>query len=176
LATSASGVLATIFALIFALAGEQVGGDCVVAEPGEAPADVLDMLVHAENLVDHQHDGKGPAALGRGMIGRNHGVASVDARLARINAFGGRRDRLRRHRRDRRAEAEPEARFDHGAAGHWPAGQAAQRVWLVFAHGDVPRVERPPAGLSSAAPAAGNSNPRHRFGRVGATGAYSATN
>ena len=43
-----------------ALPGVQLGGDGQVAELGEAAADVLDVLVDAEDLLHDEDDGNGP--------------------------------------------------------------------------------------------------------------------
>ena len=59
-----------------ALAREQLGRDGEIAELGEAPADVLDVLVHAEDLVHDQHDRRLALALGGDRaIARNRTVA-----------------------------------------------------------------------------------------------------
>ncbi|KAG1393354.1 hypothetical protein G6F59_014383 [Rhizopus arrhizus] len=52
-----------------ALALVEVGGHRQVAGLGDPAADVLDVLVHAEDLLHDQHDGQVAAAFRRGVIG-----------------------------------------------------------------------------------------------------------
>src|SRR5690606_10991343 len=69
-----------------ALAGIELGRDGQVAELGEAAADILDVLVNAEDLLHHHDSGEG-AALGRhGPVGRDVVVGYGNLDLARRQA------------------------------------------------------------------------------------------
>src|SRR5277367_1466651 len=109
-------LLHVLFRRRVALSCEQFGRDRVIAELGPAPTDILDVLVHAENLVDHQHGRKLSAAVRHRAIGGDVDVAGRKFDLAGDQTFGGRRDRLAEDRRDRRAEADAQAPLDPHAA------------------------------------------------------------
>ena len=68
--------------------------DGQVAQLGQAAADILDMLVDAEDLLYDQDHGKRSPVVGQGPIGGNLAVADRDLHLAGHEPFGVRRDRL----------------------------------------------------------------------------------
>jgi uncharacterized membrane protein len=75
-----------------ALAREQFRRDREVAELGEAADDVLDVLVHAEDLLHHEHHRKPPARRRHGAVGRDFPVRHRDLHLAGGEALAARRD------------------------------------------------------------------------------------
>ena len=62
---------------------------------GEAAADILDVLMDAEDLLDDEDDGKRPAGGRHGAIGRDRAVLDRDLDLAGLQARGIGRDRGR---------------------------------------------------------------------------------
>ena len=62
-----------------ALSRVHFGRDGEVAELGEAPADVFDVLVHAEDFLHNKHDRKLLALGGHRAIGRNRTVLGWDS-------------------------------------------------------------------------------------------------
>jgi hypothetical protein len=96
---------------------EEVRRDRDVAEPGEAAADVLDIVVDPENLVDDDDRGVATRRGGAGDIGRQRLRRAVgDQLLLDAQPFGGSDDRSRlgRHGRERVAGEE---QAGGGAAG-----------------------------------------------------------
>jgi hypothetical protein len=100
-----------------ALAVVEIDGDREIAELGEPAAHVLDVLVHAEDLLHHQHERQLAALLGHGAVGRNRPGHGLDAdfaggksrRVGRDRSRGDRlhdlRKSLRQQRRDEVAQA-----------------------------------------------------------------------
>ena len=66
-----------------ALAREQLRRDGEIADLGQPPADVPDVLVHAEDLLHHDHHRERPAGLRERMVGRDRAVARRQLDLAR---------------------------------------------------------------------------------------------
>jgi hypothetical protein len=97
-----------------ALTHVELGGDGEMAELGEAPADVADVLVDAEDLLHHEHHREGTAGRRLGPVGGDHPVGDRDLHLAGDEAVGGGGDRLGAHRLD--GEGEPGGERGHGAA------------------------------------------------------------
>ena len=56
---------------------EHVGRDCVVTRGGEAPRHVLDVRVHTERFLDHDH-GAARLAVGNGLVQPHRSVGSGD--------------------------------------------------------------------------------------------------
>ncbi len=75
-----------------ALAVVQVGRDRAVAEPRQPPADVLDVLVQAEDLLHDQDQRQVLPALRHGAVDRQETVVGGDAVHAGIEAVGRRQD------------------------------------------------------------------------------------
>ena len=65
-----------------ALAGVELGRDGQVAELGEPAAEVLDVLVDAEDLLHHQDDRERPPARGHRPVGGDLAVGDRDLDLA----------------------------------------------------------------------------------------------
>ena len=87
-----------------------------VAELGEAAADVLDVGVNAEDLLHHQGDRVGVAALGPRHVSGDVAVGGRNADLARGQSLAVGGDRLRRDRLDRQRETGGQRAADHEAA------------------------------------------------------------
>ena len=102
-------------ALGIALAEIELGRDGVVAGLGEAPAEVGDVGVHAEDLLHHQDGAEALAGRRHGAIGRHLlAVLGLDLDLARRQPVGRRGDHgLRAHRLDRQREAAAECGAHH---------------------------------------------------------------
>ena len=78
-----------------ALPGVHLGRDGEVAELGEPAADVLDVLVDAEDLLDDQDDRERPALGRHRPVGGDLAVRDRDLDLAGLEPLGVGRDRLR---------------------------------------------------------------------------------
>ena len=70
-----------------ALAGVQLGGDGQVAELGEPAADVLDVLVDAEDFLHDQHDRERPALRRHRPVGGHLAVLDGDLDFAGLRPF-----------------------------------------------------------------------------------------
>src|SRR4029079_946679 len=100
------------------LAREQVGRDRQIAELREAPADVTDVLVHAEDLVHHQHDGRGAFRLrGTRTIAGDLARLRGDADVGDRETLAARDDRRCRYRPHRQREPGTDRAGDHLAPG-----------------------------------------------------------
>ncbi|MNC85119.1 hypothetical protein D3C83_06980 [compost metagenome] len=71
-----------------ALAAVEVDCDCEVTELGEAAADVLDVLVHAEDFLNHQHQRELAAFFRHGAVRRHRAGHGLDLHLAGGEAVG----------------------------------------------------------------------------------------
>ena len=88
-----------------ALAGVEGRGHGEIARLGEAAADVLDVLVDAEDLLHDQHGRVRAGALRPGIVGRHVAVAHGDLGLAHLQALCVGADRGGTHRHDGAGEA-----------------------------------------------------------------------
>ena len=122
--TCASGTLVTTSAMSFgmsvyfgriALARVEFRRDGEVTGLGDAPADVLDVLVHAEDFLHDQHDREIAARRRHRAVGRHLAVLGRHLDLAGDQAFGGGGDGLRRHRQHGQREARAERGDDEAA-------------------------------------------------------------
>ena len=66
-----------------AIANEEFGSNRQEAFVGEATADILDVLVHAEDLVNHQYEGMRPLSRGARAIGGNRAIRHTRGRHQR---------------------------------------------------------------------------------------------
>jgi hypothetical protein len=89
-----------------ALADEELGRDREVAELGEAPRDVGDVGMDAEDLGDDEDDRKRAVAFGRGAIRGHREAGDVDRDLAGDEAARVRADRVCRDRSGGGGEAD----------------------------------------------------------------------
>src|SRR5262249_54922022 len=96
----------------------------------EAAADVLDVLVDAEDLLDDEDDGEGAALVGHGPVAGHHAVLGGDLDLAGFEALGVGGDGLGGDRLHGHGEAGGERGDDELAAADF--GQQAEQV---FFHG-----------------------------------------
>jgi len=103
-------------------ARETFRGNGVVAELGKAAADVLDVLVKAKDLLDHQHDRKPARPVRMGAIGGDRHALRKDLHFAGHQSIGVGRDRLGRdwlhgcgkaNGQRRHAQEAPPAVVDH---------------------------------------------------------------
>ena len=103
------------------LPGIQLGGHGEVTQLGEPTADVPDVLMHAENLLHHQHRGERAPLVGMGAISRNLSITHGNLHLARHQPRGVGGDGLRRNGLDRQCEA-------RGQRGHHevPPGEVGE--------------------------------------------------
>ena len=111
--TCASGTFMTILRISWIevlqlrdvpLSGIHLGGDGEVAELGEPPADVLDVLVDAEDLLDDQDGRERPPFGGHRPVGGDGSVGHRDLDLAGGQPLGVGRDRVGRDRLHRQGE------------------------------------------------------------------------
>ena len=106
--------------LRIALAYEQLGGNGQIAELGKPPADVGDVLMHAEDLADDDHHRELGLALGLGTgsrtIRRHLEIADGHGHLARRQTVEVRLDGLRRHGQHRRRKCRTQRRLHEAAA------------------------------------------------------------
>jgi hypothetical protein len=116
-----------------ALPLEEVGRDRKIAKLGEAPADIGDMFVHAERLVNHDDHGQMRLALRLCPISGHQRIARLDADFARLEAFAVRMDRLRGHGQHACREASAERRLDEGAPVEGNMGNETVDFWLQHA-------------------------------------------
>ena len=100
-----------------ALAGVKLRRHHTIAGLCEATADILDVSVDAEDLLDHEDDRKRTAPLRHRPIARHRPVDGRDADLAGFDArvVGG--DDLSLHRSRRQSQAGHQARHDETAPG-----------------------------------------------------------
>ncbi len=96
-----------------ALAGIEFRGDGAVPQLGEAPANVLDVLVHAEDFLHDQHDREILARGGHRAIRGNLTVGDRDLDFTGLEAFGAGRDRLRGDRLHGQRKARGERGHQH---------------------------------------------------------------
>ena len=129
--TCASGTLETTLEMIswifsdlgdVALPSVQLGRDGQVAELGEPAADVLDVLVDAEDLLDDQDDRERSAVGRHGPVGGDLAVGDRDLHLAGLQALGIGRDRLGGDRlrppaQTRRPATSPQTRVEKSSLG-----------------------------------------------------------
>ncbi len=134
-------------ALGVALAHEQLGRDGEVARLGEAARGVGDVLVHAEDLGQHQHHRKARPAGGRGAVGRHPEAVHVDHDLTDRQTVGRRADGGLGHQRHRgggvaHAQRGLEGRSAGGAGLVGAASQQGLGVagHVVFEHRGSPQV------------------------------------
>jgi hypothetical protein len=99
-----------------AVAGVQLGGDREVAELGEPAADVLDVLVDAEDLLHDEHGRERPAFVRGGPVGRDGAVLDGDLHLDGGEALGVGGDRVGCDGLGRNGEARGERRHGELAA------------------------------------------------------------
>ncbi len=104
-------------ALRIALAHEQLGRDGQIARLGKAPRRVGDVLVHAEDLRQHQHHRQPRLARRLRAVGGHLEAGHVDHHLARRQPLGrGLDGRLRHDRQRGRGIARAQAQLERGAA------------------------------------------------------------
>ena len=126
-----------------ALAGIEGRGDGEIAGLGQAPADVLDMLMDAEDLLHHEDRGEGAALGGHGAVARDLAVGDRDLHLAHGQALavghdGGGRDRLGGQR-----EAGRQACDDEAAARERCRRQEARQMAVSFVHSSLHCLAQP---------------------------------
>ena len=80
-----------------ALPEEKLWGHGEIPELGKPAANVLDVLVDTEDLLDHEHGGKRSAQGWLRAVGRDLTIGGRDLHFASEKACGVRRDRLGRH-------------------------------------------------------------------------------
>ena len=103
----------------------------------EAAADVLDVLVNAEDLLDNEHRREGAAGGGGGPVGGNRTVGGGDLHFAGLEPLGTRRDRRGRDRLDGEGEAGGE-RGDRLTAGEVGGGDCGRlRNGAIGGHGNL---------------------------------------
>ncbi len=166
--TCASGTLETTLRISWkaaelrdvALAGVHLGGDGEVAELGEPAADVLDVLVDAEDLLDDEDHGQVRAAGRHGAVGGDLAVGDGDLHLAGLEAVGVGRDRLggdglggHREAGGQRGHHELASRTSSSAG----PGSSDRRAWQSFL-----RVLGVRGDTCRSGPARGSGSPRMR--------------
>ena len=104
------------------MAGVDLGGDGEVAGLGEAAAQILDVLVDAEDFFVDEDDGERPSAVRLGGVARHLAIGDRDLHFAAVDADRVGVDDLRLDGGDGEGEAADEARHEHAAAGR--AGSA----------------------------------------------------
>ncbi len=150
LMTCASGTLSTMGRIGIdrgelrdvALARVHLHRDREVAGLGEAAADVLDVLVDAEDLLDDEDDREGPSGRGHGAVGRNLGVRRLDLDLARLEPGGvGRDHRLGGDGLHGQCKAGCQRGRKHMATRKVGIGGEAQAVQLEILHWVAPSIK-----------------------------------
>ncbi|MGC4003880.1 MAG: hypothetical protein QM811_12440 [Pirellulales bacterium] len=106
--------------------------DGQVALLGETAADVLDVLVHAEDFLHDQHDRKLARFVGHGAVGRNFAVGGGDFDFARFQFLRVRGDRIGRDRQNRQREAGRQRSDDEPATRDF---RRAEKTEQFFMHG-----------------------------------------
>ena len=94
----------------------ELGRDGEIAELGEAAADILDVVVDAENLLDDQDDREGAGAIGLGVVRRHLVRADGDPHFTRVEAHGVGIDHLRLDARGGKRQAGDQSACKRAAA------------------------------------------------------------
>jgi hypothetical protein len=122
-----------------ALAGVQLRSNRHVAELCETAADVLDVFVHAEDLLNDQHDRKRPAFVGHCSIGGNIAVGDGDLYFAGDQSVRVGRDCLGGYWLDGQREPGCESgdyKFSPGQRDLWlESGQVFKHMLLLVVFG-----------------------------------------
>ena len=121
-----------------ALPRVELGGDREIAQLGEAPADILDVFVDAEDLLHDQHYRKRPAARWHRAISRDRLIADRNLHFACSQAFGAGGNRQPRSRAAQPSQTPPRdwsrpslAASLPPATTHWRYRPADRDSWRI---------------------------------------------
>ena len=133
-----SGTLETTFEMTspnildlrhIALPRVKFGSNGHVTQLGQPAADVLDVLVNAEDLLDHQNNRKRPAGRRHRAVGRNLAVGHGNLYLARLQSAGvGRYGGLSRDGLGRQGEPRRQRGDDKSPSGEVDTGKHALSI------------------------------------------------